>query len=165
MKYGVGSSPSVGNQPYKRYKLLFNTLGSSCLIVLGWLPCGSLQANEKPKPSPKLPQITRPNLNSVKQIHLPPLPPKQLSSLNDSIRLISQSWIDLAGLGKMNNPPAFPTALQKFRQSWSAKHPNVAPFLGQYQDDGQRGQVYSLTSPIKYVSSSFHQNLMRDCPT
>ncbi len=126
-------------------ELLFDTLSRSCFIFLGWLSCSSGQTAETPKPSPKLPQISRPNLNSIKQKHLPPLSPKQLSSLNTSIGLISQSWLDLAGLGKVNNPPAFPPALQKFRQTWRTRQPNLASFLGQYQDDGQRGQIYSLS--------------------
>ncbi|PZU95661.1 MAG: hypothetical protein DCE90_12055 [Pseudanabaena sp.] len=121
-------------------KLLFKPLiGFYCpfLICLSEL---AGQANNLPQPNP-----SRPNLNAVKQPNLAVLLPKQLSALSISARTISQSWLDLAGLAKVSNPPAFPSSLTKFRQSWRAKQPHVATFLGNYRDDGQRGQIYSLS--------------------
>lgn len=126
-------------------KILFNSCKVFCGVICGvilscWLSDAN-QAHANPKPS----QSARPNLNVVPKQNLAALPPRQLSDLNTAIQQISQSWLDLAGLGKVSNPPAFPPDLAKYRQSWRTKQPNVARFLGTYRDDGQRGQVYSLS--------------------
>jgi hypothetical protein len=77
--------------------------------------------------------------------NLPLLTRQQLKKLNRDADRMGQSWIDLAGLDKVSHPPAFPTSLQTFRKTWSAKKTNAAPFLGVWQDSGDvYGTLYSI---------------------
>ena len=76
---------------------------------------------------------------------LPSLTEADLEKLQREIPLQLRSWFDLAGLLKLDRPPAFPESLQAFREARSAIDAETAPFLGLWQDDGGDGRTYFLS--------------------
>ena len=79
--------------------------------------------------------LTEPPLRVVKQATLPPLSAAELSQLSSEGANGIQSWIDIAGLGKVSPPAEFTTALQEIDQQQQAQNPVTAPFLGLWEGE------------------------------
>ncbi|TRV06026.1 MAG: hypothetical protein EWV41_14830 [Microcystis wesenbergii Mw_MB_S_20031200_S109] len=57
-----------------------------------------------------------------------------------------ESWLGLAGMGKLPVPPKLDKPLQSFRNQWAKTNPTVTPFLGLWHDDGGAfGNSYFLS--------------------
>ncbi len=53
-----------------------------------------------------------------------------------------QTTLDLAGLGKISQPPKLPVTLKLYRAKWSNVDPDIAPFLGFWVNDWEMFQPY-----------------------
>jgi len=57
-----------------------------------------------------------------------------------------ESWLGLAGMGKLPVPPKLDKPLKSFRNQWAKTNPTVTPFLGLWHDDGGAfGNSYFLS--------------------
>lgn len=57
-----------------------------------------------------------------------------------------ESWLGLAGMGKLPVPPKLGEPLKSFRNQWAKTNPTVTPFLGLWHDDGGAfGNSYFLS--------------------
>jgi hypothetical protein len=69
----------------------------------------------------------------------------EIAQLVADARNHAQSWLDLAGLNKLEAPPEVSAELAALRQEWNIQNPDVAPFLGLWRDDGGSGVTYYLS--------------------
>lgn len=74
-----------------------------------------------------------------------PFSTAELTALRAATQQLATSWVDLAGLAKLNYPPTPSTELQVFRKAWLPQNPAVVPFLGTWYDDGSVGVLHSLS--------------------
>ena len=79
--------------------------------------------------------LTEPPLRVVKQSPLPPLSAAELNQLSSQGASNIQSWIDIAGLGKVSPPNEFTTALEEIDQQQQTLNPAIAPFLGLWEGE------------------------------
>lgn len=66
---------------------------------------------------------------------LPLLSNAEVESLQTNLTQAIDTWFGLAGLDKVPQPPPLTNELQNYRDAWTSLHPDVAPFLGQWNND------------------------------
>lgn len=98
-------------------------------------------ANPDGTPDP----LTAPSLTVATGEPLPMLSRDELTTLTSEGKTLAQSWVDLAGLGKVIAPPPFTEALKTYRREALTNEPTIAPFLGTWHDDGSISRVYYLS--------------------
>jgi hypothetical protein len=97
------------------------------------------------------PNTPNPELSAESEllIVLDPLLPElnlfDTSRLRSTLTTGVESWFGLAGLGKLSNPPPLSADLQSYRQGWMTTNPEIAPFLGLWQDDQDSQNRYYIS--------------------
>lgn len=69
-----------------------------------------------------------------KEKPLPPLNNSDLLDIKSTASEMIESWLGLAGLGKLPVPPKLDKPLKSFRNQWAKTNPTVTPFLGLWHD-------------------------------
>ncbi len=64
----------------------------------------------------------------------------EISKFQFLIKQEIQTTLELAGLGKISEPPKLPTTLKAYRKTWSKVDPEIAPFLGLWVNDWEMFQ-------------------------
>ncbi|NJN73626.1 MAG: hypothetical protein HC799_12865 [Limnothrix sp. RL_2_0] len=75
---------------------------------------------------------------------LPFLSTAEIETLKISVVDGANSWFGLAGLNKVDHPPAISEELVSYRQRWQKIDPAIAPFLGVWRNDEYANNRYTL---------------------
>lgn len=83
---------------------------------------------------------------TVLPMPLPLLDAAAIETLKTTVDDARNSWFALAGLNKVEYPPALTAELVAYRQRWQKIDPAIAPFLGVWHDDqDSQNNRYSLS--------------------
>lgn len=83
---------------------------------------------------------------TVLPMPLPFLDTAAIETLKIAVEDARNSWFPLAGLNKVEYPPALTEELVAYRQRWQKIDPAIAPFLGVWHDDqDSQNNRYSLS--------------------
>ncbi|MBD2459595.1 hypothetical protein H6G89_00935 [Oscillatoria sp. FACHB-1407] len=117
---------------------------SLSLLSISFLACDLSYASDPSNSTQELETVADPSpLPIVTEPVLPRLSESEIETLQTQLTVGIDTWFGLAGLDKTPAPPPFSEALQAYREQWGAINPDIATFVGFWQND--EAYPYSVT--------------------